>query len=80
MVYSEYLTNPKQVNSRIMSLGNELWIENQLLRQEEEKARKAPALGPDSRDALVQTLSKLYKDPNESQKRSSTIQTTSLTI
>lgn len=64
----------RETNKRIVSLGSELWKENEQLRMQEELAGKVPKLGPDSKGAFVQTLLALYKNPNVSHKRSSSLQ------
>lgn len=64
----------RETNKRIVSLGGELWKENEQLRMQEEREGRVPRLGPDSKGAFVQTLLALYKDPHTSQKRSSLIQ------
>ena len=61
-------------NKRIVSLGDDLWKENEQLRLEEEKAGRVPQLNPDAKGAFVHTLLALYKDPRDSKKRSSKIQ------
>ena len=46
----------KETNQRIISIGNDLWTQNQTLRQLNEKAGKALELGPDSEGAFVHTV------------------------
>lgn len=74
----------RETNKRIVSLGSDLWQENEQLRMHEELEGKTPKLGPDSRGAFVQTLLALYKDPHTSHKRSGFIQsqmkTTAITV
>ena len=45
------------------------------MQKQEEKEGRVEKLGPDSKGAFVATLLALYKDPHQSNKRSSTIQT-----
>lgn len=73
--HKDYMKSHRQVNIRIVSLGDELWKENRALRSQEEQMGKVPLLGPDSQGAFIQTLLRLYKDPFEHSKRSSSIQT-----
>ena len=63
-----------ETNKRIVSLGSELWTEQEALREQEEKEGRTLKLGPDSRGAFVHTLLALYKDPHQSHKRSSHVQ------
>ena len=64
----------RETNKRIISLGSELWAEQEALRAQEEKTGRISKLGPDSRGAFVHTLLALYKDPRQSRKRSSKVQ------
>ena len=70
----EHRTNHQITNQRIVSLGGDLWKEQEELRKYEEKTGLKPKLGPDSRGAFVHTLLALYKDPYKGRKRSSQIQ------
>ena len=65
----------RETNKRIVSLGDDLWKEQEELQKEEEKEGRVEKLGPDSKGAFVATLLALYKDPHQSKKRSSTSQT-----
>ena len=71
---SKYCIAHRNTNQRIISLGDEMWRHKQALREDEEQSGKAPRLGPDSTGAFIFTLLTLYKDPNTSSKRSSTVQ------
>jgi hypothetical protein len=64
----------RATNNRIISLGEELWDQIRGLKADEEKAGKAPVLGPDVEVAFKYTLLALYKDPNLSSKRSTRVQ------
>ena len=64
----------RETNKRIISLGNDLWTEQEELRKQEEKEGRVLKLGPDTKGAFIQALLALYKDPRGSKKRSSTIQ------
>ena len=64
----------RETNKRIVSLGSDLWTEQEALRQQEENEGRVQKLGPDSKGAFVYTLLALYKDPYNSQKSSSHIQ------
>ena len=68
---SAYKKEIKETNKRIISLGENLWKQNQLLREIKEEKGTAPELGPDSRGAFVHVLLSLYEDPWKSGKRSS---------
>lgn len=71
---TNYRKDHHETNKRIISLGNDLWIQNQRLRMLSEKAERIPYLGPDSEGAFVNTLLALYKDPYTSSARSSNAQ------
>lgn len=71
---SDHRKEHRETNKRIVSLGNDLWVENEELRKQEEKEGRVQKLGPDSKGAFVYTLLALYKDPHESHKRSSAVQ------
>ena len=64
----------REVNKRIISLGDTLWKHAKELRRLEEKHGLVPQLGPDSKGAYVSTLLSLYKDPRKTGKRSSSLQ------
>ncbi|KAL8783509.1 MAG: hypothetical protein Q9195_009363 [Heterodermia aff. obscurata] len=67
---SLYKKQIKESNQRIISLGDDMWKQSQVLRSLEEQAGLAPRLGPDAHGAYVSVLLKLYKDPTTSGKRS----------
>lgn len=71
---SDHRKEHRETNKRIVSLGNDLWVENEELRKQEEKEGRVQKLGPDSKGAFVYTLLALYKDPHVSHKRSSAVQ------
>ena len=74
MSSKDHQRNHQSTNQRIVSLGGDLWKEQEELSEYEEKTGLKPKLGPDSRGAFVHTLLALYKDPYTVQKRSSEIQ------
>ena len=74
MSSKDHQSNHKVTNQRIVSLGGDLWKEQEELREYEEKTGLKPKLGPDSRAAWVHTLLALYKDPYMTRNRSSQIQ------
>ena len=74
MSSKEHQRNHQVTNQRIMSLGGDLWKEQEELREYEEKTGLEAKLGPDSRGTFVHTLLALYKDPYTVRKRSSQIQ------
>lgn len=57
---AEYRKAQRSLNTRIVSLGDDLWQANQELRAVEAEKGLKPALGPDSDGAFVDTLLKLY--------------------
>lgn len=71
---NHYRKEHRETNKRIASFGSDLWAENQELRKQEEKEGRVLRLGPDSKGAFIYTLLALYKDPNESRRRSSQVQ------
>ena len=72
----QYRKRHREVNQRIISLGNDLWTQNQTLRQLNEKEGKASELCPNSEGAFVHTLLALYRDPNIPHARSRSEQST----
>lgn len=74
MSSKEHRSAHRDTNQRIVSLGSDLWKEQEELRGYEEKMGLKPKLGPDSKGAFVHTLLSLYKDPSTVRKRSSKIQ------
>ena len=74
MSSEDHQENHRATNQRIVSLGGDLWKEQEELREYEEKTGLKPKLGPDSKGAFVHTLLALYKDPDTVRKRSSQIQ------
>lgn len=45
--------NHRETNKRIVSLGSDLWAENEGLRKQEEKEGRIPRLGQDSKGACL---------------------------
>ena len=70
----EHRTRHREANKRIVSLGDDLWTEQEELKKQEEREDRVQKLGPDSRGAFVATLLALYSDPQTSKKRSSKVQ------
>ena len=70
----EHRTRHQEANKRIVSLGDDLWTEQEEIKKQEEREGRVQKLGPDSRGAFVATLLALYKDPQNSKKRSSKVQ------
>ena len=64
----------RETNKRIVSLGNDLWAEQEELRRQEEKEGRVLKLGSDTKGAFIQALLALYKDPRVSKKRFSITQ------
>lgn len=64
----------RETNKRIISLGNDLWSEQEELRRQEEEEGRVLKLGPDTKGAFIHALLALYKDPRGSKKRSSATQ------
>ena len=50
----------RETNRRIMSLGNDLWAEQEELRRHEEKEGRVLKLGPDTKGAFIHALLALY--------------------
>ena len=71
---NDYRKEHQEANKKIMSLGSKLWTEQKALREQKEKEGRVPKLGPDSKGTFVYTLLALYKDPHQSHKRSSQLQ------
>ena len=71
---AEYRTRHKEANKRLVSLGDDLWTEQEEIKKQEEREGRVQKLGPDSRGAFVATLLALYNDPQTSRKRSSRVQ------
>lgn len=71
---TEYRTSHREANKRIVSLGDDLWTEQEEIKKQEEREGRVQKLGPDSRGVYVATLLALYKDPQTSKKRSSETQ------
>ena len=67
---ADYKKCQRDLNQRIVSLGNEVWKASQTLRAVEEEEGLKPTLGPDSDGAFVAALLKLYIDPTTTRKRS----------
>lgn len=59
----------RETNKRIISLGNDLWSEQEELRRQEEEEGRVLKLGPDTKGAFIHALLALYKDPRGSKKK-----------
>ena len=70
----EHRTRHREANKRIVSLGDDLWTEQEEIKKQEEREGRVQKLGPDSRGAFIATLLALYNDPQSSKKRSSKVQ------
>ena len=73
--FDQHRKAQRDINVRIASLGDQLWKQQERLREQEEKENQVPPLGPDSNHAFVATLLALYKGPHEKRKRSKKVQT-----
>ena len=71
---TEHRTRHREANKRIVSLGDDLWTEQEEVKKREEREGRVQKLGPDSRGAFVATLLALYSDPQTSKKRSGKVQ------
>ena len=69
-----YRKAQRATNSRVISLGDDLWQFKRQLRLHHEKAGKLELLTPDSEGAFAAALLHLYKDPKKSRNRDKTMQ------
>lgn len=69
-----YLNCHRDTNRNIISLGETLWTQRQVLRDLDEREGKALELGPDTKGAFVHTLLELYKDLDVSRARARSVQ------
>ena len=58
-----------ETNKRIISLGNDLWAEQEELQRQEEEEGRVLKPGPDTKGAFIHALLALCKDPRGSKKK-----------
>ncbi|KAM0802259.1 hypothetical protein BDR22DRAFT_887507 [Usnea florida] len=71
---TEHPTRHKEANKKSMSLGDDLWTEQEEMKKQEEREGRVQKLEPDPRSAFITTLLALYNKPQSSKKRSSKVQ------